>query len=67
MLIESQPLFQGGLFAIGRFAFVSPTGDMKEKKTYPYTNRIDRVEFDLERPAGDLEAMLELEEALKNE
>ena len=67
VLIDSQPLFQGGLFAIGRFAFTSPTGDMKEKKTYPYTNRIDRVEFDLERPAGDLEAMFELEEALKNE
>ncbi len=67
VLIESQPLFMGGTFAVGRFPFVSVTGDMKEKKTFPYTNRIDRVEFDLERPAGDQEAMLELEQALKNE
>jgi arylsulfatase A-like enzyme len=65
--IESQPLFHGGTFGIGRFPFISVTGDMKEKKTFPYTNRIDRVEFNLERPAGDMEAMLELEQALRNE
>jgi hypothetical protein len=40
---------------------------MKEKKNYPYTNRIDRVEFNLERPVGDMEFMLELEQALRNE
>jgi arylsulfatase A-like enzyme len=65
--IESQPLFLGGSFGIGKFPFVSVTGDMKEKKNYPYTNRIDRVEFNLERPAGDMEMMLELEQALRNE
>jgi arylsulfatase A-like enzyme len=67
VLIESQPLFLGGTFGIGKFPFVSVTGDMKEKKQFPYTNRIDRVEFNLERPAGDMEAMLELEQALQNE
>ncbi len=67
MYIESQPLFHGGTFSVGRFPFISVTGGMKEKKNYPYTNRIDRVEFDLARPAGDMEFMLELEQALKNE
>jgi arylsulfatase len=65
--IESQPLFHGGTFAVGRFPFISVTGDMKENNTFPYTNRIDRVEFNLERPAGDMEMMLELEQALRNE
>jgi arylsulfatase A-like enzyme len=65
--IESQPLFLGISFGVGKFPFVSVTGDMKEKKNYPYTNRIDRIEFDLERPAGDKEFMLELEQALRNE
>jgi len=65
--IESQPLFHGGSFSVGKFPFVSVTGDMKEKKNYPYPNRIDRVEFNLERPAGDKELMLELEQALRNE
>ncbi len=67
MYVESQPLFQGGTFSVGKFPFVSPAGDMKEKKRFPYTNRIDRVEFDLARPIGDMEQMLELEQALKNE
>jgi len=65
--IESQPLFLGGSFGIGKFPFVSVTGDMKEKKNYPYTNHIDRVEFNLERPIGDMELILELEQALRNE
>jgi arylsulfatase A-like enzyme len=65
--IESQPLFHGGSFGVGKFPFVSVTGDMKEKKNYPYTNCIDRVEFNLARPTGDLEAFLELEQALKHE
>jgi arylsulfatase A-like enzyme len=65
--IESQPLFQGGSFGIGKFPFISVTGDMKEMKKYPYTNRIDRIEFNLERPPGDMESMLELEQALQNE
>jgi arylsulfatase A-like enzyme len=65
--IESQPLFFGGTFAIGKFPFISVTGDMKEKKNYPYTNRINRVEFNLKRPIADMELMLELEQALRNE
>ncbi len=65
--IESQPLFQGGMFAVGRFPWVSVAGDLKEKGHFPYTNHIDRVEFELERPAGDLEAMIELEKALSEE
>jgi arylsulfatase A-like enzyme len=65
--IDSQPLFFGGSFGIGKFPFISVTGDMKEKKNYPYTNHIDRVEFNLARPVGDMELMLELEHALRNE
>jgi arylsulfatase len=65
--IQSQPLFHGGTFSIGKFPFVSVTGDMREKKNYPYTNSINRVEFNMERPAGDKELMLELEQALRNE
>ena len=65
--IQSQPLFHGGSFSVGKFPYVSVTGDMREKKIYPYTNRIDRVEFNLERPAGDKELMLELEQALHSE
>ena len=65
--IESQPLFLGGTFGVGRFPFVSVTGDMKEKKHYPYSNTIDRIEFDMERPLSDMELMLELEQALRNE
>jgi arylsulfatase A-like enzyme len=65
--IESQPLFYGGSFGVGKFPFVSVTGDMKEKKNYPYSNHIERVEFDLERPTGDMEAMIELEQALREE
>jgi arylsulfatase len=67
MYLESQPLFFGGTFSIGKFAYNSVTGDMKEKKNYPYTNRIDRVEFNLERPMDDMDLMLELEDALRNE
>jgi arylsulfatase A-like enzyme len=65
--IASQPLFYGGTFSVGKFAFVSVTGDMPEKGKYPYTNRLERVEFNLARPTGDMEAMLELEQALRGE
>ncbi len=65
--IESQPLFQGGTFGIGRFPLVSVTGGMKEKKNYPYTNRIEKVEFSLERPLNDMDLILETEHALRNE
>ena len=65
--IESQPLFGGGTFGVGKFPLVSVTGDMKEKKNYPYTNRIDRVEFNLERPLDDMDLILEVERALLNE
>jgi arylsulfatase len=67
VLIESQPLFHGGSFCIGRFPFVSVTGDMKRQERFPYTNRIDRVEFNLTRPVGDMEMILEVEQALRNE
>lgn len=65
--IESQPLFQGGSFSVGKFPFISVTGDMKEKGNFRYTNHIDRIEFNLTRPAGDMEAVFELKQALKNE
>ncbi|MCX7911404.1 MAG: arylsulfatase [Dehalococcoidales bacterium] len=67
LYIESESLFLGSPFSIGRFPFVSVTGDMKERQGFPYTNRIDRVEFNLERPLNDLADILELEQALKNE
>jgi len=65
--IESESLFTGSPFSIGKFPFVSITGDMKEKKQYVYTNHIDRVEFDIERRSDDLVRKIELEQALKNE
>jgi arylsulfatase A-like enzyme len=65
--IESQPLFHGGSFGIGRFPFVSVTGDMREKKNFAYTNHIERVEFVLRRPIGDKEKLLDLEQALHSE
>ncbi|MEO0247958.1 MAG: arylsulfatase, partial [candidate division WOR-3 bacterium] len=67
LYIESESLFLGSPFSIGRFPFVSVTGGMKEKKEYRYTNQIDRVEFDLGRSLDDLAFMLELEQALKNQ
>ncbi|MDD5338564.1 MAG: arylsulfatase [Dehalococcoidales bacterium] len=65
--IESQPLFFGGTFSIGRFPYNPVTNEIKEMQTFPYTNRIDRVEFDLERPMDDMDKMLELEHHLRNE
>jgi len=52
---------------VGRFPFVGVSGDMPEKNHFPYTNRLDRVEFNLGRPAGDGEKWLDLQQALKNE
>ncbi len=65
--IDTQPLFPAGTFCIGRFPFISVTGDMKEKQRFRYTNRIEKVEFKLSRPAGKKEQALDLEQALKNE
>lgn len=65
--IDFKPLFPSVGVSVGRFGAISVTGDMKEKKLYPYTNVIDRVEFDLERPVDDMDMMRRLEEELAQE
>ncbi len=65
--LEASPLFPFGGMSIGRFGSVSVTGKMKEKKLFMYTNSIDRVEVDLERPTGDGELTLEMEGELRRE
>jgi arylsulfatase A-like enzyme len=67
MYITSQPPFSGGTFGIGRFPFISVTGGMKDKGKFPYTNRIDKVEFNMARPLDDMDHFLELESAIRNE
>jgi arylsulfatase len=67
VLINATPLFPFGGLSIGRFGTVSVTGSMKEKKLYKYTNEIDVVEVDLERPMNDMDMMLKMAEELKQE
>lgn len=52
--------------AIGRFPYVSVTGDMREKQHYNYTNRIDRIEINA-APLNDLEKTIEMEKELRVE
>ena len=67
--IKSTPLFMtnGGGFAVGKFPRVSVTGDMKDKNRYEYTNTVDRVEFDFERPVTNEDKALELERLIEND
>jgi arylsulfatase len=51
---------------VGKFSKRSVTGDMKEKKHYPYTNTIDRVEI-VSSPPNDEEMNRELKRELKTE
>jgi arylsulfatase A-like enzyme len=67
MYVDVQPLFAGGTFGVGKFPSISVTGDMKEKGKFPYTNHIERIEFDMERPMDDMDRLLELEHNLRNE
>ena len=69
VLIQATPLFitNGGSFAVGRFPRISVTGRMKEKGRFSYTNTVDRVEFDYERPMDDLDRILELEQMLRED
>jgi len=51
---------------VGRFPYVSITGDMREKLHYEYTNSINRVEL-VTRPLNDLDKTLELEKEARIE
>ena len=44
---------------IGRFPYVSVTGDMREKLHYKYTNNIDRIVL-ISRPLDDMDKTMEL-------
>ncbi|MGD9162146.1 MAG: hypothetical protein PVG39_27290, partial [Desulfobacteraceae bacterium] len=51
---------------VGKFPYVSITGDMRDKLHYEYTNSIDRVEL-ITRPLNDLDKTLELEKEARIE
>ena len=64
---EVTPLFcsLGGIFRVGQFA-QNPVGDDgKDKGLFVYSNEIDRVEFDFERPLSEeeLKKLLQVAEA----
>jgi hypothetical protein len=40
---------------------------MKERGRYNYSNSVDRVEFDYDRPADDLDRITELEQMLRED
>ena len=51
---------------LGKFPYVSITGDMREKLHYEYTNSIDRVEL-ITQPLNDQDKTLELEKEARIE
>jgi arylsulfatase A-like enzyme len=55
-----------GALCVGRFPYVSITGDMREKRNFRYTNSIDRVELET-RPLDDMDKTLELEKEARIE
>jgi hypothetical protein len=51
---------------VGKFPYVSITGDMRDKLHYDYTNIIDRVEL-ITRPLNNLDKTVELEKEARME
>jgi arylsulfatase A-like enzyme len=65
--IKAYPLFSGGKFAIGRYALSPIAGEMKSINHFRYSGTIERVEINMERPTNDMDLMLEIEQAEKNQ
>ncbi|MBR4742733.1 MAG: arylsulfatase [Oscillospiraceae bacterium] len=60
------PLFSAsGSLAIGRYATSVINPAHKGRGYYKYTNEIDRVDYELERPEDDMDLMLEMERELE--
>jgi arylsulfatase A-like enzyme len=61
LAIKAYPLFSGGKFAIGRYAFAPIAKEMKSVGFFRYQGILDRVEINMERPTDDMDIMLEIE------
>jgi hypothetical protein len=66
--IKAYPLFAGGIkLAIGRYAHSPIAGETKSADYFRYPGVIDRVEIDMERPADDMDLILEIEREHNNQ
>ena len=65
-IFATYPLFPvGGSLGVGRYPITAIQAEHKHKHFYKYTGKIDRVEYDLERPEDDMDKMLELEREME--